>query len=98
MYRYEFRLHEQGRVEELLLYSLKNLIENLGGVAISIIGVCSVLGQVINTELLIAKYIECLYFLQANDESEEEVKDEKKQSSTNTNSNHNRSSQEDFLS
>jgi hypothetical protein len=44
------------------------LIENFGGWFFSIIGICGLLGNFINNELLIAKYIECLYFLKVDDE------------------------------
>jgi len=57
------------KTEELQLYTLVHLLTDFSAFAIGVIGVCKIVGNIINSELLIGKQIECIYYLDNQEHS-----------------------------
>jgi len=57
------------KTEELQLYTLVHLLTDFSAFAIGVIGVCKIVGNIINSELLIGKQIECIYYLENQEHS-----------------------------
>ena len=67
LYDFEFRLDSVTRHQMVIVYGIKDLVTQFFAFALGVIGLCKIVGELFNYELLMSKYIQCLYYLSEQD-------------------------------